>query len=222
MSIKSLVEELASDLNDDEQGHEFQTWSPEDIRVWVIEGINLIYDRRPDLFMEHVIIKVDPCSIIQDTCECDSIRRVFGQVTENGRLIKQLRKRGLEVSFEWTGKTCRKRLTAGDEFKLDSYAIDTFSDTLYVWPEVPPGVDVWIKAECAHRPTEDELADDGYEVPEGAMVATKQWALWRAKSVDAEVSSPASNAAQLHYRAFFEVLGLSAETSTVIHKREKD
>ena len=77
MSLESLVEQITSDLNDSENGHENTTWSADDIRVWVGEGISLVYDKRPDLFMERVVIKVDTCSIIQETCECDKIRRVI-------------------------------------------------------------------------------------------------------------------------------------------------
>lgn len=223
MSLESLVEQITSDLNDSENGHENTTWSADDIRVWVGEGISLVYDKRPDLFMERVIIEVENCSIIQDSCDCDSIRRVIGQVTEKGRLIGTLRQRGLEISFQWTGKPCRpKRKPGQTTFRLESYAIDTVSDTLYLWPEVPPGFKVWVEVECSHRPSQEELESDSYEIPSGALVAVKQWALWRAKSVDMEIATGATAAAQLHYRAFFEALGLSAETTTVIHKRERD
>jgi hypothetical protein len=223
MSLESLVEQITGDLNDSESGHENITWAASQIRVWIGEGISLVYDKRPDLFMERVIFEVDNCSIIQSSCECDTVRRVIGQVTEGGRLIRTLRQRGLEISFEWTGVPCRPKHVPGQtEFKLESYAVDTMSDTLYIWPEVPLGMQAWVEVECSHRPSQDELASDGYEIPSGALVAAKQWALWRAKSMDMEISGAASSAAQLHYRAFFEALGLSAETTTVIHKREKD
>lgn len=223
MSLESLVEKITGDLNDSESGHENTTWSTDDIRVWVGEGVSLVYDKRPDLFIERVIIEVENCSVIQDSCDCNSIRRVIGQVTEKGRLIGTLRPRGLEISFQWTGKPCRPKHKPGQTlFRLESYAIDTVSNTLYLWPEVPPGFKVWVEVECSHRPSQEELESGSYEIPSGALVAVKQWALWRAKSIDMEISTGATAAAQLHYRAFFEALGLSAETTTVIHKRERD
>lgn len=222
MSLESLVGEITSDLNDGESGHENITWSKEDIRAWVGEGISLVFDKRPDLFMERQIVKVDTCSIVQDICECDILRRVIGQTTENGRLLKTLRTRGLEISFEWTGKPCRpKRITSGQTFRLESYAIDTVTDTLYLWPEVPAGIDVWISVECAHRPSAEEMESGDYAPPAGALVAVKQWALWRAKSMDMEISAGATAAARQHYQAFFDTLGLSVDTTTVIHKREQ-
>lgn len=223
MSLSSLVEQITSDLNDSESGHENTTWTKDQIRVWVGEGINLVYDKRPDLFMERVIVEVDNCSIVQDICGCSTIRRVIGQVNEQGRLIRTLRERGLDVSFQWTGKPCRPKTVPGQSgFKLESYAVDSVSDTLYLWPEVPPGIQVWIEVECAKRPTEEELESGGVDIPTGAVVAAKQWALWRAKSIDMEISAGAMTAAQQHYRAFFDALGLSAETTTVIHRRESD
>lgn len=105
---------------------------------------------------------------------------------------------------------------------MESYAIDTVTDTLYLWPAVPPGVQVWVAVECSYRPSQEELESGSYKVPSGALVAAKQWALWRAKNVDMEISTGATAAAQLHYRAFFDALGLSAETTTVIHKRGTD
>lgn len=223
MSLSSLVVSIIGDLNDDEAGHENTTWPENQIREWVEEGVSLVFDKRPDLFIQRVVIEVANCSLIQETCDCDTIRRVIGQVNEKGRLLKTLRQRGLEVSFEWTGKACRRKGTIGrGTFRLESYAIDTVSDTLYVWPEAPPGERVWIEVECSHRPTADEMDDDSIPLPSGVDVAAKQWALWRAKSMDMEISASAMAAAQQHYRAFFEALGLSADTSTVIHKRESN
>ena len=217
MNVQSLVAKIASDLNDNEDGYAYQTWQANQIRGWIVEGVSLVYEKLPDLFMQNKIIQVTPCSIIQDTCGCDIIRRVVGQVTESGRLIQPLRQRGLEISFQWSGKPCRKALRAGEVFKLESYAIDDVTDTLYVWPEVPPHITVYIEVQCAVRPTD---ITDNDEVGGAYEAAVIQWVLWRAKSMDMEVSPAALSAAQLHYRAFFDLLGLSVDAKTVIHKRD--
>lgn len=218
MNVQSLVEKIASDLNDNEDGYAYQTWQANQIRGWIVEGVSLVYEKRPDLFMQNKIIQVAPCSIIQDTCDCDIVRRVVGQVTEKGRLISPLRQRGLEISFQWSGKPCRKQPKAGGVFKLESYAIDDVTDTLYVWPEVPPHVKVYIEVECAVRPEDLTDSDDVSSAYDTAVI---QWVLWRAKSMDMEISPTALNAAQIHYKAFFDLLGLSVDTQTIIHKRDK-
>lgn len=217
MNLKSLIDAIAGDLNDNTPGYSYQTWTADQIREWVTEGESLIYDKRPDLFMERKIIQVEPCSIIQDTCECDAVRRVIGQVSKSGRLLNTMRERGLEISFQWTGKSCVKRPKPGQGFRLESYAVDTVSGDLYVWPEIPLGIDVYIEVECSVRPTEMKDTD---EVSAEYYAAIKQWALWRAKSMDMEISSAAMSAAQVHYKAFFDLLGLPVDTQVVIHKKD--
>lgn len=217
MNVQSLVAMIASDLNDNEDGHAYQTWPANQIRGWIVEGVSLIYEKRPDLFMQNKIIQVTPCSIIQDTCNCDVIRRVIGQVTASGRLLKPLVQRGLEIGFQWTGKACKPKLKTGEGFQLESYAIDTVTDALYIWPEVPPHVDTYVAVECAVRPEGLAASDD---VSSAYSTAVVQWVLWRAKSMDMEISAAASNAAQLHYKSFFDLLGLSGATQLIIHKRD--
>lgn len=216
MNVESLVDQIAGDLNDDAPGYEFHTWSAEQIRAWIVEAMGIVYDKRPDLFIEKKIIQVKPCSIIQDTDGCDSIRRVIGQTTADGRLIKELNERDLEISFEWTGKPCYK-VSSGSGFKLESYAVDTVSDTLYIWPQVPPGVTVYVQVECSSIPD----GTGNFEVGNQYHAAVVQWVLWRAKSMDMEISSAAMTAAEFHYKVFLDLLGLAASVQEIIHKKEK-
>ncbi len=216
MNTQALILSISGDLNDNEDGYHNQTWTERQIREWVAEGVNLVYDKRPDLFMEQKVIPVTPCSIIQDTCDCGVIRRVLGHSTKDGRLLSIMRKQGLESSLQWRGPSCR-RITG--KYKPTSYALDAVTDTLYIWPEMPPHEEAYILVECASRPDLDSInehVDDGY------VTAVKQWVLWRAKSIDAEVSSAAMSAAQMHYKAFFDVLGVAAEATVVWHKSAKD
>lgn len=216
MNTQALILSISGDLNDNEDGYHNQTWTERQIREWVAEGVNLVYDKRPDLFMEQKVIPVTPCSIIQDTCDCGVIRRVLGHSTKNGRLLSLMRKQGLEASLQWRGTSCRR---ATGKYSPTSYALDAMTDTLYVWPEMPPHEEAYILVECASRPDQDSInehVDDGY------VTAVKQWVLWRAKSMDAELSSAAMSAAQMHYKAFFDVLGVAAEATVVWHKSAKD
>lgn len=217
MKFMSLLEEIAGDLNDAELGHEFTTWSRKQIRAWVREAYNLIYDNRPDLFIEHKIVQVEPCDIRQDICDCDEVRRVVGQVTVDGHFIKALRERSLELGFQWTAPACRKKRT-GQTFSLDSYAIDTVSNTLYVWPRVPPGIDVFIELECSVRPDELQDTDD---IDDRYIAAVKQWVLWRAKSMDMEISQAAFAAATKHEQSFWQILGIQKDAQVIIHKKDR-
>lgn len=216
MKFESLLDELAGDLNDSEEGREYTTWSKKQLRAWVREGFNLIFDNRPDLFMENKIVQVTPCSTRQDTCDCDEVRRVLGQVTKSGRLLRHLRQRALEISFQWTAPACRRRQTGAD-FPLESYALDEVSGALYIWPQVPPGVEVYVELECSVRP--DELADSA-DIDIKFIAAIKQWVLWRAKSVDMEISQAAFTAATKHEASFWHILGIQRDAQVVIHKKD--
>lgn len=216
MNTQALILSISSDLNDNEDGFHNQTWTEQQIREWVAEGVTLVYDKRPDLFMEQKVIPVVPCSVIQDTCDCGVIRRVLGHATKDGRLLSIMRKQGLESSLQWRGTSCRR---AVGKYKPTSYALDAVTDTLYVWPEMPPHEEAYILVECASRPDPDSINEN---VDDGYVTAVKQWVLWRAKSMDAELSSAAMSAAQMHYKAFFDVLGVAAEATVVWHKSAKD
>lgn len=216
MNTQALILSISSDLNDNEDGFHNQTWTEQQIREWVAEGVNLVYDKRPDLFMEQKVIPVAPCSVIQDTCDCGVIRRVLGHATKDGRLLSIMRKQGLESSLQWRGTSCRR---AVGKYKPTSYALDAVTDTLYVWPEMPPHEEAYILVECASRPGPESINEN---VDDGYVTAVKQWVLWRAKSMDAELSSAAMSAAQMHYKAFFDVLGVAAEATVVWHKSAKD
>lgn len=217
MKLKLLLDQLAGDLNDNEEGHAYTTWTEKDIRAWIEEGLSLIFDKRPDLFLELRVIKVSPCTTRQSSCDCDTIRRVIGQTTESGRLLRQLRKRSLDMQIQWTAPVCRRH-QPGNGFVLDGYAIDSVGDTLYLYPEVPPGEDVYVQVECAVRPTMDML-DNDVEIPSDTTTALKQWVLFRAKIIDAELAAPILSVATLHKTTFYEVLGIQESTSVVIHKR---
>lgn len=213
MIIKSLLNELANDLNDNQEGHSYITWTRDMLTGWIREALSIFYEKQPDEFIESRILEVQSCSVLQDMCDCDSIHRVIGQVTESGRLLKPLRERSLDLTFSWTGKSCK---APSGSFSLDGYAIDDTSDSLYLFPEVPPNVKVFVQVECAVIPSVDS---DAATIEDKFIPTIKQWVLWRAKSMDMELSPAIANAVELHYKAFYDLLGIDVNTSTVIHKK---
>lgn len=215
MKFKTLLAEIAGDLNDNEEGHVYTTWQESDVRAWIKEAIGLIFDNRPDLFLELRIIKIDPCTTRQTACDCEVVRRVIGQVTKSGRLIKQLRERSMDIQLQWVAPSCKRR--TGNPFTVDGYAIDSVGDSLYIFPEVPPGIDVYIQVECAVRP--DESMTDDTELKGELIAPIKQWVLFRAKSVDAELAPAILQMATVHKTTFYEIVGIQAQTSVVIHRR---
>jgi len=205
MTPDSLLYQLAVDLNDAGAGHEFTTWSAEQLGAYLMEAIQVAFVERPDLFIEHRIIHLKPCSIIQDTCDCTHVIRVLGQSTADGRVFKELRVRKANDKLLWTGRTCKSKT---GKFELIEYTIDSNTDTLRVYPQVPAGQDIYVLVECSVIPK-----DIGDVVDTELLAAIKQWVLYRAKTVDAELNPNIFNVAKLHRDTFFALLAIQKENN---------
>lgn len=205
MKLSSLLAEAAVDLNDAAPGHEFTTWHREQIRAYIEEAIQIAFSERPDLFSGMKIIKVQPCSVVQETCDCTHITRVIGQVSEHGMLLKPLRERKNNQIF-WPGHSCPVSPKA---FMLNEFMIDQTSDKLWLWPQVPAGLDVYVMVICAVFPS--ELDDDVDDIPDELAPAIRQWVLFRAKMVDGENSEAVVQVANTHKTTFYELLALSKQ-----------
>lgn len=210
MTMSSLLDKLAVDLNDAAPGHEFTTWSQSQLRAYLTEAVELAFAERPDLFTETRIIKMQPCTVVQDTCDCAHIRRVIGQSTKDGRIIRPLRPRKHNDKIFWTGRTCLKR---DKGFALTQYYIDEMSDKLWVYPQVPAGMDVYVMVECAVFP---DAGVEGYEVPAELRAAVVQWVLYRAKMVDGENNTSIVSVANHHKTTFWEILRSQIDAKNVL------
>lgn len=212
MKQANLVIELAADLNDSLPGYENTIWSQAQLGAYIVEALGLIYDKRPESFMETKLIKVDSCSIIQEFDCCDKIHRVVGQATSSGRLIRTLRERDFETNLQWTGKFCRP---IKKEFQLTGYSIDKLMEKVYLYPEVPVGQEVYILVDCSSKPDKDT------DISVDNLAIVKQWVMYRAKMIDADIDPSAKEAASTHYQVWRDLMGLENKT-TVIHRRSTD
>lgn len=215
MKLSVLLDTIADDLNDNEVNYEFTTWTPQHLRALVADAIQLVFASRPDLFLEQKVIELTPCDIRQEVCECDYVRRVIGQTDKNGRMLKPLRARSMDEQFLWTGKPCPIRDPS--RFRLQGYAVDKAGSDLYVFPAPPMGVPTFVRIECAVRPP--DTLDDDFEINNEIGVAAKQWVLFCAKMVDAEVSPDMRAAAAVHESEFWRILGVQKDTKVIVHKR---
>lgn len=200
MNLSEVLDQLAEDLNDAEPGYEYTHWSREQLRAYIAEGMQTIFAERPDLFMETKIIKVQPCTTFQDLCGCDKIYKVLGQSTEKGRILYQLRKRSSNQRLVWQGKPCPRDPRS---FRLREYDLDKATNTLELYPAVPPGVDIWIAVQCSERPR--DFADDA-DIADELIPFVMQWALFRAHAVDGEVSQVAFTLSRAHEQAFWRLV----------------
>lgn len=205
MSFGSMLDQLAWDLNDAGPSGTFVTWTREQIRAYLEEAIQLAATSRPDLFIETRIMKVQPCTLVQDTCDCTNIRRVIGQSTKDGRVFKRLRKKKGDETITWTGRVCSSPYK---NFELVEYSIDDTTDKLWLYPVVPPGKDIYVVIECSVAPSGIQ---DSYEIPSELTAPIRQWVLFLAKSMDGEYSSEMITQARLHKDTFFQLLAESKD-----------
>lgn len=205
MQANSLLHSLAVDLNDAAAGHEYTVWSAAQLGTYLLEAVGIVSTRRPDLFIEERIIELDPCTSVQQACDCSSIKQVLGQSTASGRVIKELRRRSNEVDLRWTGRTVCKVPPAS--YEPEEYSIDSASNRIWIYPPPPPGKSIYVLVECSVIP--DDWTD--FDISTELLAMVKQWVLWRAKSVDGEHNPDILTVAIAHRDTFWQLLNLAKE-----------
>ena len=198
-SLQDLVKQVSIDLNDYAAGHEFTTWTEEQLSAYIIEGLQVAFTFRPELFMRSVVVELTAGNSVQRPCDCTKIRRVYGICTKEGRLLYGIRKRKASDKLQWYGATCPVN---PKNYKARDYYIDSEGDTLFIEPPPPVGQKTYALVECAHAPT----ADDGADIPVELQAPAIQWALYRAKMVDGENNATIYQVANSHKQTCFDLL----------------
>lgn len=216
MNIGLLLKQLAVDLNDAAPGHENTTWSRSQLRAYLEEAMSIVFIERPDLFIETRVIKVQPCTVVQDTCDCEHVRRVIGQSTKDGRILKYLRPKKAPDRLVWTGRVCRSRV---QDFSLSQYYIDDVTNKLWLFPQMPAGLDIYVAVECAVAPSD---FSDSASIPDAVQAAVVQWVLYRAKMVDGEYNPVIVQVANQHYQTFWDLIKAAVVRSDIIVEKSNE
>lgn len=211
MLVSDIVYALAVDLNDAAPGHEFTTWSRSQLTTYVIEAVQTTFSERPDLFIETKIMEVEPCTELQEACDCTKVRRVIGQATADGRVLKKLRIRSSNDKLKWPGPS--RDCGSYSNFSLSEYSIDEGTNRIWLYPRVPPGISVYVLIECAVIPS--SVGSD-YDVPSELVAAVKQWALYRAKAVDEEINPNVAQVAENHQATFWRLIQAQRDSEDII------
>lgn len=206
-TLQDLVRRVSVDLNDYAAGHEFTTWTEDQLTDYVIEGLQVAFTLRPDLFLHSVVIELQSGANVQRPCNCTQIRRVYGISTKDGRVLYGLRKRKSSEKLQWYGKTCP---VDPKHYRARDYYIDAEGDTFYIEPAPPAGQTFYALVECAQAPTHDDY-DNGYELPIELEAPAIQWALYRAKSIDSENNATIFSVAEKHKETCFQLLQIQAQ-----------
>ena len=171
MSVLSeLAIQISKDLNDYAAGHEFTTWSEDQIIDYIMDGFSVAYTFRKDLFLQRHVHKLEPATSVQIACGCTQIRRIYGVCTKDGRVLYGLRKRKAQDKLQWYGKTCP---VDPARYRARDYYVDAEGDTFYIEPAPPVGKDTYVLLECAKVPVKEDV--DTTALPDELRSAVIQW-----------------------------------------------
>lgn len=208
--IAELITRVSEDLNDHAPGHEFTTWGADQIRAYLLEGLQIAYTIRPDLFLHEVILTLTPGARTQKPCDCTQIRRVLGVCNADGRVLYPLRKKRQSDRLLWTGRSCP---VDPKHYRVQEYSIDADGDYIFVEPPPPAGQTVYLLVECAINPTS---ITDSTDVATELAAPIVQWALFRAKMVDGENNAAIVTVAREHRSTFFTLLNAEATNKSSV------
>lgn len=206
MLLSEVIREISVDLNDQEPGHEYTRWAVDQLQSYVREGLITIGRPLKDLFTKSIIIKVKSGAGWQQACDCTVLLRIVGETDSSGNILRYLNRSLDKEENTWAGGVQRCPVNP-KEYVMTGYTISTVNDNEFkITPPVPVGVVRYVQAECFSYSTGYNLRDD---IPDEAVPLVKQWALFRALSVDSENNPTIINLAQTHRKSFDDLLQLA-------------
>jgi hypothetical protein len=196
-----LTSQQLSDYQATQPDQQFVHWSQELLLSYYNDATAYIASLKPQDFVSTVVIRLLPGST-QNTC-CEFVGKVTEQVDSVGNFLANIR--SIKTTPTWLGSTICK--TAGDYAPTATYRVDDAPNSFAIWPPVPATGAYYVKIRCSQAPAPITSANLSASLPASKFsAAITEWALYRALS--GETDTALMNAAGLHYKAFFELLGM--------------
>lgn len=211
MSLRSFIESVSRSLGDydsENAGNSFIHWSEADLLRWYNEAMCLIATYKPQDFAKTKILRLRP-GTTQFAC-CNNIGSTVALVTKDGEHIKYLRSSTAKITQNpWRGRKCS---TNAAGYEPDNVIkIDDSGDTFEIHPPVPDKGGYYVQIRCVQSPAAMTAADlDGETSDCRYDAAARQWMLFSALS--GQTDSGMLNAAQIHYKAFWDMLGIQQKS----------
>ena len=205
MKPSRIIEQVSWDLNDQEPGYEYARWPYSQLAEYLREGMAYVAEALKDEFVENVVVALEPGDVWQDACQCEDIVRVLGETTADGsRIVRRLRRTDDDESLLWQG-VGTARCSYGAPYRMESYTIDGTSGTRFkVSPPVPAYAKktYYVLLECYVPPSVEADTD----LPDKVALCVRQWALWRALSLDSENNETVFTLAKEHRDTFYKLV----------------
>lgn len=212
MQIQQWLELTANQLQDYHAGNpsqQFVRWSKAQLLSFFNDAACYIANMKPNDFLVTQIVKLVP-GTTQTVC-CPLVGTVREQVDVNGNFISRISV--IKDTPTWRGSNICHTST----YKPQSVSrTDGDNSTFVVNPPVPATGDYYVKIRCATPPTlsTDDLSS---QMPTCKyMAAINEWVMYRAFS--GENDSALTSLAQLHYKAFFDLMGSQQKIEDAMKK----
>lgn len=205
MTSADVIRTVSLDLNDQEPGYEYQRWPYDQLATYLQEALNYACLALKELFIEKVVVALEPGDVWQDACDCEEIVRVLGLTdAEGSRILKRLRRTADDGSLLWQGSD-RSFCSYGSLAEPESYTINsTDGKSFKVSPPVSGAATktYYVLLECFIPPS----VEDSGDIPFDIVAAVKQWMLFRALMIDSENNQTIAQIATQHRDTFYKLI----------------
>lgn len=205
MQAGDVIREVSVDLNDQMPGYEYTRWSVPQLQSYLREALIDVSMKLSYLFVGRVVVRVNTVAGWQVAdCGCTHIKRVIGEATSDGTLLRYLTRRADIEENVWAGPVGQRCPISPKDYVMSGYMVNALDDQEFqVFPPVPPGLNKYVLVECYKRP--DGLSA-GESVPDESVAMVKQWMLYRALSIDSENNPTIIDLARTHQKTYFDLL----------------
>lgn len=217
---------VAAVLGDDEPNRPFQRYPLRDLIMAYNRGMQIVYKYRPDLFTVIKQVHLQVGSRQNARGCCDNVLRVLEQVDATGGVITPLETHKTEKPkapsrSSWVHKpSCLiHKDTAGERvgYVIEYATLDNGMNGLFsVHPPVPCDVDAWVNVKCVQPPCDmrEDLVNG--ELEGSGLHNTALWHYIVASMLVGDRHAVgATQEAQMHFKMFFELLGIEYKQETL-------
>lgn len=221
MTARDIIGAVSFDLNDQEPGYEFEHWTYEMLKQYLLEALIDLSQTFYRFFIRRYVVKAESGGVWQQACcDCDQVVRVVGETDETGqKILRTLIRITDNPDNEWPTDTEKICLKDPDEYQMVGYSIsDTDGKYFRLVPPPTDGKDHYVAIECythIHSASDDDIIFWRF------IPIVKEWMLARAYMVDGE-NNPAIFQLGKNHLEMYDMLVKRLLARSETEEEEKD
>jgi hypothetical protein len=213
MTLRDYLASVAKSLGDFDEsdvGAQYQHWDLKSLLAWYNEAMCLVSTYKPQDFVKTKVMKLQP-GTTQTAC-CKQIGAAMEYTDARGQHIAYLRPLDSKTAVRpWRGSVCATQTAPNQSYApTNTWRMDSATDSFEVYPPVPNAGDYYVKIRCIEQPPAKDIGnlDDG-QGDCRYCAAASEWIMYKALSGETDVGM--LQASQMHYKAFFDLLGIQVK-----------